>query len=73
MADEREQVSDLREAVLKLTITQEQHAKLLEKLADEHLKNIEFKAKIGGIVIATTLGVSVVWTVIVVALQFWKH
>ena len=63
---------DLRENIVALRLIQAQHADLLKTLAEERIKNAEFKARIGGVVIATSIGVSAVWAAVLAALQFWR-
>lgn len=78
-----EKLSELEKAVIKLTLIQEQHAEyfresaaerkaLLETLATERIDNAKFKSKVGGIVIATATGVSIVWGLILGAIQLVK-
>lgn len=51
---------------------QKQHADLLKTLAEERLKNVEFKAKVGGIVLATGTIVSLFWGAVLGIAQLLK-
>lgn len=63
------EVQELRENILKLTIIQEGHEKILGILVDDQKDNTRFKARVGGIV----MSVSVFWVVILAAVEFWRR
>lgn len=67
------ELAQLREAIVKLTVIQEHHAKTLELLAHDKEENTKLKAKLGGIVLTTSVAVSAFWSLILVALSFLKR
>lgn len=67
-----QELKELREAVVKLTVIQGMHAELLKTLADERLANATYKGKIGGIVIATSFIVSALWGLVLSAPSIFK-
>lgn len=82
--DPHRRLMDLQEAVVRLTVIQEhhasemselkaQHVKLLDIVAKDKYENTLFRARIGGIVIATTVIVSAVWGIFLAAISFYKH
>lgn len=77
-------LEELQEAVIRLTVIAESHEKelidsrrdqkeLLKQLAADKEENTKFKAKVGGIVLATTTIVSMAWVILIAALSFYKH
>lgn len=62
----------LSEAVVKLTIIQELQTKQLASLEKQAEDNTKYKARVGGIVIATVMIVSAAWAALLGIFQFTK-
>lgn len=67
------EVQELREAVLELRLNQKNQDRIIETLVADQLENTKYKARIGGIVLAVTVGVSAVWALTLAALGFWRN
>lgn len=65
-------LDDLQDAVIRLTVIQETQTKQLATLEAQAVDNTKFKAKVGGIVIATMIGVSAVWALILGLVQIFR-
>lgn len=65
-------LDDLQEAVVRLTVIQEIQTGQLATLQAQAVENTKFKSKVGGIVIATGVGVSAVWALILGLVQIVK-
>lgn len=68
----RDNVIELTKVQERLLVIQSLHADILKTLSDERLENVKYKAKVGGIVLATTIGVSAAWGLVGTLLKFWK-
>lgn len=67
-----EKLNELQEAVIRLTVIQEIQTKQLVALEAQAHENTKFKSKVGGIVIATMVGVSAVWGLILGLVQLFR-
>lgn len=66
------ELGELKEAVIRLTVIQEIQTKQLITLELQAVENTKFKSKVGGVVIATMIGVSAVWALVLGLFQIFK-
>lgn len=69
----RDVILEISKTQAQVVVVQAQHAEMLKTLAAERIENVKFKAKIGGVVIATAVCVSSAWALVLAAIQLWKH
>lgn len=67
----REEVIRVAEAQKHMATIQENHSEFLKILAEERLENAKYKAKVGGIVLATGAIVSALWAAITAGVAFF--
>lgn len=69
----REEVIRVYEAQKHMAKIQENHAEFLKILAEERLANATYKAKLGGVVLATGVIVSALWALVVTGVTMFLN